>query len=208
MDELNMEKRIKEVFDWMDTDCIIADKVFASCQQRKCFPEVEVELPKRKFHSIKFKPGFIVPGTLKINDIPDRPNFRRVRFTLKIPYKIIDKKEKVIKEAFLPDILKDIVLYLPDARDEFKFEIVVETNSMLLSEPTFSDDKLIFPVGVFIIVKVVGKVQLLIPNLGYCDDPELCEEFSPDDICDNFDYQPFPTNFYPPQFEQINNDLD
>ncbi len=208
MDELDIDKRIKEVFDWMDTDCIIADKVFASCQQRECFPQVETDIDKKSFGSIKFKPGFIVPNTLIVTDIKDRPHFRRVRFTLRIPFEIKDNKGKIIKKDFLPDILKDIVLFIPDARDEFEFKIVVETNSMLLDQPTRSGETLTFPVGVFVIVKVVGKVQLLIPNLGYCDDPELCEEFSPDDICDNFDYQPFPTDFYPPQLEQINNDLD
>lgn len=208
MEDLDIKQRIKEVFDWMDTNCIIADKVFASCQQRECFPQVEVDIDKKSFGSIRFKPGFIVPNTLIVTDIQDRPHFRRVRFTIRIPFEIKDNKGKVIKKDFLPDILKDIVLFIPDARDEFEFKIIIETNSMLLDQPTRSDNILTFPVGVFIIVKVVGKVQLLIPNLGYCDDPELCEEFSPDDVCDNFDYQPFPTDFYPPQIDQINNDLD
>ena len=34
----------EELFNWMDTDCVILDKVFASCQQRECFSKVEVDV--------------------------------------------------------------------------------------------------------------------------------------------------------------------
>lgn len=180
-------------------DCIIVDKVYAHCKQRECFPELETDLDGKTFEEIKFKPGFIVPDTLKINDLENRPNFRRVRFTLRIPYKIIKSNGFAIDKK-LPDIEKDIILYIPDARDEFKFNIVVETSSQLLGTPIVTDGKLIFAVGVFIIIKVVGKVQLLIPVYDFCPEPPECEEFSPSNICDNFDYEPFP-EFFPLQYE-------
>lgn len=180
-------------------DCIIVDKVYAHCQQRECFPEVEVDLDGKKFETIKFKSGFIVPGTLIIDDIENRPNFRRVRFTLRIPYEIIKSGGSTI-EKFLPDIQKDIVMYLPDARDEFQFNIVVETSSRLIGTPVVTGGKLTFAVGVFIIIKVVGKVQLLIPVYDFCPEPPECEEFSPGNVCDNFDYEPFP-DFFPLQYE-------
>lgn len=207
MDEVNLGGRIEELFDWMDTDCVIVDKVFASCQQRECFPKVEVDLKEKTFGNIKFKPGFIVSNTLIVTDIENMPNFRRVRFTLRIPFEVLDDKGRVIKEGFLPDIFKDIVLFIPDARDEFEFEIVVETKSVVLAPPIQTGDTLSFAVGVFIIVKVVGTVQLLIPTFGYCPAPEPCEEFSPSDICDEFDYRIFP-DFFPCQMndeECLNN---
>ncbi len=88
---------------------------------------------------------------------------------------------------------------MPDARDEFQFRIVAETSSEILGEPIETDNKLTFAVGVFIITKVVGTVQLLIPAYGYCPAPDPCTEFSPEDLCDEFDDQPFP-DFFPPQF--------
>ena len=182
-------------------ECIIVDKVYASCQQRECFPLVEVDLDDKKFSSIRFKPGFIVPGTLTVSDIENRPNFRRVRFTLRIPFEIITTDGCKV-EGFLPDIFKDIILFIPDARDEFEFRIVVETSSKVLGQPMQSGGKLSFAVGVFIITKVVGTVQLLIPAFGFCPEPPECEEFSPSNICDNFDYEPFP-DFFPPQFEDL-----
>lgn len=202
MKEFNAEN-LGEMLQYIDTDCIIVDKVFASCQQRECFQKIEVDLKGKGFQDIKFKPGFIVPDTLFIDDITNRPNFKRVRFKLRVPYKVITNEDKII-EGVLPDILKDVVLYLPDSRDEFKFRIVVETNSQVLGQPIITDKTLSFAVGVFIIIKVVGTVQLLVPAFGYCPPPEMCEEFSTDDICDNFDYLPFPENFYPPQLGESN----
>lgn len=199
-DNKNMELR-QEIMSYFDTDCIIADKVFASCQQRECFPEVIGDLCTEDFGRIRFRPGFIVPNTLIVSDTDDE-NFRRVRFTLRIPFQVLDPEGDIIDEDFLPDIDKDIITYLPDARDEFDFRIVVETKSEVLAPPIVSDGTVIFTAGVYIIVKVVGTVQLLIPVLGYCPTPEPCTEFSPEIICEDFDEREFP-EFFPPQQEII-----
>lgn len=198
MADFNINENVQELLRVFDTDCIIADKVFTSCQQRKCFPQIEVEICNGTFGRVRFRPGFIVPGTLIITDIESQPNFRRVRFTIRIPYEVLDTNGNVIAEAFLPDILKDIILFIPDSRDEFEFRIVIETKSEVLAPPVQTEGTLSFAVGTFIIVKVVGTVQLLIPVYGYCPEPSPCEEFSPTDICDMFDYEDFP-EFFPCQ---------
>lgn len=182
--------------------CIITDKVYAHCQQRECFPDIKYEI-EETFESIKFGAGFIVPNTLIVSPIKNRENFKRVRFSLRIPYIIKNTKGDTFEE-FLPDISKDIVLFIPDeVRDEFDFRIVVETSSKVLGDVVKCDGKLNFAVGVFVIVKVVGRVQLLIPAYGFCPEPPECEEFSPEaDICESFDYLPFP-DFFPPQFEDL-----
>lgn len=196
MAEANLREIIRQQ---QDVDCVIVDKVFASCQQRECFPQVEVNIGDNAFGRIRFRPGFIVPNTLIVTDT-DTPNFRRVRFTLRIPFQVLDPNGNIITEQFLPDILKDIIIYLPDARDEFEFRIVVETASEVLSTPIRNGNTLTFPVGVFIIIKVVGTVQLLIPSFGYCPPPPECTEFSPTDVCEEFEYADFP-DFFPPQLE-------
>jgi len=71
---------------------IITDKVYTNCQQRECFPKVEVDLEFGELSSIKFRPGFILDGSLLVTDIPNRDNFKRVRFTLRIPF-IITRKD-------------------------------------------------------------------------------------------------------------------
>ncbi len=198
LDGKKIDAKALESLGIMDIDCIIADKVFASCQQRECFPEVEVCIDKKTFGSIRFRPGFIVPNTLIVTDIEGQPNFRRVRFTVRIPFVVLDPNGNVIAEGFLPDIFKDIILYIPDARDEFDFRIVIETQSVVLAPPVQTGDNITFPVGTFVIVKVVGTVQLLVPTFGYCPEPPECTEFSPTDVCDAFEYADFP-DFFPPQ---------
>ena len=73
--------------------------------------------------------------------------------------------------------------------DEFTFKIIVDTLSEPLTEPVFDDRPLLFTVGVFMIIKVVGKVQLLIPEYGFCPVPPECENFQPEEICDGLRWQ-------------------
>ncbi|MDD2447195.1 MAG: hypothetical protein PHY91_05860 [Tissierellia bacterium] len=191
-----------EILRCLENDCVIIDKVFASCQQRECFPDLEYSIDECSFDRVRFRPGFIVPNTLVVKDIKNREDFRRVKFTIRIPFQVLDENGNVEREFFLPDIFKDVILYIPDARDEFDFRIVVETQSVLLSCPIVSGGELNITVGVFIIVKVVGTVQLMIPTFGYCQTPPPCEEFSPEDICDDFDNAEFP-DFFPPQLGDL-----
>ncbi|KNF09894.1 hypothetical protein CLPU_1c00590 [Gottschalkia purinilytica] len=185
-----------------ETVCIITDKVYAHCQSRECFPNVEINIGDKKVCSIKFGEGFIVDGTLNISEIPNRPNFKRVRFTLRIPFEVRTTDGEVIT-GFLPDVIKDIVLFMPESRDEFDFKIVIETASRILGQIQISCDGIItFAVGTFIIIKVVGRVQLLIPAFGFCPEPPECEDFTPGDICDVFEFEEFP-DFFPPQFEDL-----
>lgn len=183
-----------------DRDCIIVDKVFASCQQRECFPEVEIDIEEETFGRIQFRPGFIVPNTLIVTDT-DMENFRRVRFTIRIPYQVLNPAGNVIAEDFLPDIFKDIIIFIPDSRDEFDFRIIVETKSEVLA-PEEINDTVIFTVGTYIIIKVVGTVQLQIPVYGYCPTPPPCDEFNPEDICEMFNDSEFP-DFFPIQMGDL-----
>ena len=70
VDNTKLDAKGLEALGILDIDCVIVDKVFASCQQRECFPEVEVDIKDcKKFGRIRFRPGFIVPNTLDVTDI-------------------------------------------------------------------------------------------------------------------------------------------
>lgn len=194
------DKKMTQQFPNLDRDCVIVDKVFASCQQRECFPEVEVDIGDETFGRIRFRPGFIVPNTLRVTDT-EEDNFRRVRFTIRIPFQVLAPNGDILEEEFLPDVPKDIIIFIPDARDEFDFRIVVETKSEILA-PEEINDTVVFTVGTYIIVKVVGTVQLQIPVYGYCPTPLPCEEYSPEDICEVFDESEFP-DFFPIQMGDL-----
>ncbi|MDR5658092.1 hypothetical protein RH915_01185 [Serpentinicella sp. ANB-PHB4] len=192
------------------SECIIAKKVYAQCQQRACFENLEVKLPcdgTYEFVDIKFLPGKIFDEV--ITPIPNRTNFKRARFRVVIKYRLrvrnIETGSIVEIKGQLPDILKDIVLFMPESRDEFNFKLVLETATQLLADPFDNSKTLVLAVGVFIIVKVVGEVQLLIPAFGFCPEPDECEAFLPDDVCKDFDVAPFP-DFFPKQFEDIYDD--
>lgn len=90
MEDLKKLDEKMQILQCMVRDCIIVDKVFASSQQRECFPEIEVDLDEDTFGRIRFRPGFIVPNTLIVTDIEGQPDFRRVRLTVRIPFQVLD----------------------------------------------------------------------------------------------------------------------
>lgn len=202
--------------DIKESVCIIAKKVYAHCQQRTCYPNIYIPLPTGcgivTFEKISFGSGVIVPNSLVITPLPERPNFSRVQFLISVPYVAQFRTASgavVTIEGNLPDIPKDIVMFIPESRDEFKFDIVIETRSEALTAPVYLNDQIKIAVGVFIVVKVVGEVQLLIPAFGFCPEPPECEEYVEpieEDICKvflDFEQTPFPDDFFPPQFADV-----
>jgi len=186
-------------------ECILVDKVFDSCFQRECEPSKVVDLPvKGAFGDVNvvYGPGFIVDGTLNIT--PLRPNFARVRFLFRVPFTVTvfdkSKKEPVTISDYV-EFPKDIEVFLPQAPSEFSFRIVIETRSETLSSQIVGD-QVILAIGVFVIVKVVGYVQLLVQSFGYCPPPRECSGFSPEDVCELFERRPLP-RFFPLQMEDL-----
>lgn len=194
--------------------CIIVEKVYASCQQRECFPTFTVALPAGgsppfTFVSLSFANGVIVPGSIIITPIPSRPNFARVQFTIQIPFTLVVRDSTGATFTItgtLPDIDKDIVLYFPPTRPEFDLNLRVETRSELLTSPIITTTSIEFAIGSFVVTKVTGLVQLLVPAFGFCPEPPPCEEFpsGPSNPCINFfdtNLTPFPSDFFPPQLD-------
>lgn len=192
--------------------CIIVEKVYASCLQRECFPAFTVILPTGgippfTFVSMTFATGVIVPGSVVITPIPARPNFSRVQFTIQIPYTLILRDSTgtlFTLTGNLPDIDKDIVMYFPPTRPEFDFNLRIETRTEVLTSPLFTQASIQIAIGSFVITKVTGLVQLLVPAFGFCPEPVACEEFPniPQNPCLNFfdsTLTPFPHDFFPPQ---------
>lgn len=187
-------------------ECIIVNKVYSSCKQRECL-EYVVEIPEGsyEFLGVKYNNGEIVSNSLKITKI-DNNDFKRVRFKVNIQYIIKLKNlltgEIVTLEEQLPEIEKDIIMFVPKTRDEFRFEVSLETASQLLSVPLINGNTIKMVVGVFIIAKIVGEVQLLVPSFGYCPIPDECEHGIPEDLCIDFDFRPLP-EFFPKQLEDF-----
>ena len=175
--------------------CVIVDKVFSQCQDRYCFEDIA--LPISAFQRILFKPGRIMEDTLEITTIRGRPHFKRVQLLLKIPFTIV-AGDTTLGQDSLPPIPMDLIMFMPEPRDEFSYDVVVETRSELLGSPDGCEEGRHCTVGVFIVIKAVGKVQLLIPSLEVDPEPPPCEEFLPNQICAGFKTAVFP-DFYPSQ---------
>lgn len=185
-------------------ECIISDKVFFQCFQRECIPEATVELPEEggpfTFVDVSFQPGFIVEGTLTITPIDNMdPTLNRITFILRIPFtaRVRDCECKIISVNGFVDFFKDDAVRIPENPfDEFSFNIVVETRSEVL-RAVIRNNTLVLTIGTLVVIKVVGRVELIVLSLGYCV-PDRCEEFIPRDICEEFLDLPF-TQIFPEQ---------
>lgn len=203
-DQLN-EENGGEPYD-LRPECILVDKVFDACFQRECEPSKIINLQCGdgfNDEKVVFGPGYIVDGTLTIT--PVRENFARVRFVFHVPFTVtvIDRKKKEkIAVSDCVEFTKDIEVFLPQAPDEFAFQIVIETRAEVLQSQIVGG-QLILSIGVFVIVKVVGHVQMLVQAFGYCPPPRECVEFTPEDVCELFEQRPLP-DFFPPQLEDLN----
>jgi hypothetical protein len=69
----------------------------------------------------------------------------------------------------------------------------------VLNTPLFTANTIELAIGSFLISRITGLVQLQIPEYGLCSEPPACEEFIPENPCDDFEEAPFPEDFFPPQ---------
>ncbi len=187
-------------------ECIVTDKVFFQCFQRECIPDFEVQLPAEggpfTFVDITFQEGFIVPGTLTITPVENMdPTLNRVTFTLRIPFvvRVRNAEGTIISIDSFVDFFKDDIIRIPENPfDEFSFDIVLETRSEALRVAILGST-LVVTIGSLVVIKVVGRVELVVLSLGFCV-PDRCEEFIPQDECEEFLNLPF-TQIFPDQLE-------
>ncbi|MFZ5966007.1 MAG: hypothetical protein ACOYVK_02360 [Bacillota bacterium] len=193
---------------------ILADRVFSYCQMRDSFLRHSVDLPDVK-ESYEYVESEFYQGAIKDGDITvtplgiRRPNFSRVQFVLKIPFSLrlrnLSTKEVISVSGVLPDIEKDIVMFMPEARNEFKYKIDIETRTDLLDSPEITSGKVLLSAGIYEIIRVVGKVQLLVSSYDYIPEPPIVEPFGAyeNDLKDEFETKPFPEDFFPAGFNEF-----
>ncbi|HPT79335.1 MAG TPA: hypothetical protein PK830_09570 [Candidatus Atribacteria bacterium] len=190
--------------------CIQVNKVYDSCLQQETLEDVRICLRDIK-GSKNFDPplNFIscrsttVKGKLvgtRIDRLPDRPNFARVRTKVEIPIEVIFEDEhgkQGIGDAILA-IPKDVIMYVPD-ESVIPFQLESVVNAVCVAGEFVPGDTFRFDVDVCvtIILKIVAKVELLVPSFGFCEIPP-CEEFA-EQICDEI----FDLPLFPPQLEDV-----
>lgn len=148
------------------TNCILIDKVFSQYQQKDCLKDICVDMGGNDVISIEFISGTIVKNTLVITDLGNGSNFKRVRFLLQVPFEITTDDHTIIK-GHLPNISKDLIVFIPQLQEEQSFHITADTSTDLLTAPVKVQNGLRFSVGISTIIKAVGSIQLLTCNPGF-----------------------------------------
>jgi len=191
----------EELYGKLRPECIIVDKVYDSCFQRECEPSKVVALPGAgpyRYGNIVFGPGFIVDGTLEI--IPIRMNFARIKFLFRVPFTLTVKDtDNTLSIDDYVEFSKDIEVYLPQAPSEFTFDIVLETRSQLLKYDIVGNQAKL-SIGTFAVIRVVGRIQLMVQAYGYCPQPRECIAYVEEDVSSAFEKAPFP-EFFPPRLD-------
>lgn len=177
--------------------CIDCNRVFYQCSNKA--KVLDIKIPLNNIEKIRFKKGFIVDGTLRVYDIDDDSNYKKVMFEIKIPFEA-KSEDGTIYKGVSPNIKQNIVIFIDGKYEELQFELKIDTRSYILEDITIIDNESNFSFETYIIISTVKKVQILIPYLEYFPEPSLCLEFE-DYICDEFYKKPFP-QFYPPQYKK------
>jgi len=196
-------KKIKEKV------CIQVNKVYDSCLQQETLNDVRVTLSNVSGCGFQAPLTFIscrstttkgkLVGTI-IERLEGRPHFARVRTKVEIPIEVVfeDCKGKQGTGDAVITIPKDVIMYVPDESViPFKLESIV--SAVCVSGDFIPGDTFRFnlDICVTVILKIVAKVELLVPSFGFCDIPP-CEEFA-ENICDEF----FRLPLFPPQLEDV-----
>ncbi|HHY83515.1 MAG TPA: hypothetical protein GX505_12695 [Clostridiales bacterium] len=190
--------------------CIQVNKVYDSCLQQETLSDVRIVLTE-----VKGRPTFTPPlnfiscrstttkGKLintRIDRLPDRPNFARVRTKVEIPIEVIFEDCEGRQGSGMATITvpKDVVLYVPD-ESVIPFQLESIVNAVCVSGRFIPGETFRFDVDVCItiILKIVAKVELLVPSFGFCEIPP-CEEFA-ESVCDEI----FSLPLFPPQLEDV-----
>lgn len=184
-------------------ECILTTKVFDSLKKRECstvfIPVPHNDRSEYILMNMTFENGIIDKRTLKMASVPSSPDYKNVSFMFRVPciskYRDCYTGRIMERAGCLTDIWTEAVLYMPDKREELRFDIIIETMTKLLDKPQKIHGGFKVKIGVFYVIKSIAPVQLEVISDGYCD--ALCSCHLPEkDKCREF-LDPAVTEFPP-----------
>jgi hypothetical protein len=186
--------------------CVQVKKVYDACLQQDVLEDEKVVIcpdggpfakPLRFIGCRNITAKGIIKD-LKVDRIPDRPNFARVRANvgIKLQVEFVDADGVRGTGTAIVFIPKDVVLFVPDP-SIIPFEIEATVGATCADGTFIRDFQFKLDICFTIILKVIAEVELLIPSFGFCFIPP-CEEF-PERICAEF----FGLPLFPPQLEDL-----
>ncbi|MBQ8619323.1 MAG: hypothetical protein IJ418_17720 [Clostridia bacterium] len=122
---------------------------------------------------------------LSVERLCDRPCFARVRCQIDVPIDILfsDANGREYIGRGIVTIDRDVLLSIPDD-SIVPYTIEAMVSAICVSGTYIGNNIFELEVCVTAILKVLAKVEILVPSYGFCEVPP-CEEFA-DSVCDEF----------------------
>lgn len=188
--------------------CIQVNKVFDACMSQTQIEDYVLTLtnfnPANPAPPLTFVSGSSMGANATVSNLiitrfDDRPNFARVQADVNIPVVVTytDANDVPGTATGTITIHQDVVLYVP--QPSLTPIEVVAFGSAVISTATFDPTTggFIISACVTTILKIVAKVDVLVPSYGYCPIPP-CTPFASEDLCPGvFDLPLFPTAVSP-----------
>lgn len=130
---------------------------------------------------------------LTIERLCDRPCFARVRCKVDVPIDILftDANCREYIGRALVTVNKDVLLSIPD-ESIVPYTLESMVSAICVSGAYRGNNVFRLTICVTVVLKVLAKVEILVPSYGFCQIPP-CEEFA-DNVCDEF----FSLPLFPP----------
>ncbi len=196
--------------------CIQVQRVYDSCLQQEQIDDVDVTLVSyglvpscgcgtndtnentQPVMPIAFEScrSTSTEGTIRdltIDRLCDRPCFARVRCKIDVPIDILftDANCREYIGRGVVTVNKDVLLSIPD-ESIVPYTLESMVSAICVSGTYRGNNVFRLTVCVTVILKVLAKVEILVPSYGFCTVPP-CEEFA-DNVCDEF----FSLPLFPP----------
>lgn len=148
-------------------------------------PPTSAPVPPITFESCRSSTMDVDIGNLSVERLCDRPCYARVRGTVEIPIDILFTDSRCVEyigKGFVK-VDKDVLLAIPD-ESIVPYSLEGMASAVCVAGTYLGNNTFRLRVCVTVILKVLAKVEILIPSYGFCSIPP-CEEFA-DNVCDEF----------------------
>ena len=148
-------------------------------------PPASAPVPPITFESCRSSTTDIDISNLTVERLCDRPCFARVRGYIDIPIDILFTDSRCVEYIGkgVVRVNKDVLLSVPDD-SIVPYTLEGMASAICVSGSYRGDNVFRLTICVSIILKVLARVEILIPSYGFCSIPP-CEEFA-DNVCDEF----------------------
>ena len=156
-------------------------------------PPTSAPVPPITFESCRSTTTEGIIRNLTVDRLCDRPCFARVRATIDVPIDILFVDSRCVEYIGkgVVSVEKDVLLSIPD-ESIVPYTLESMVSAICVSGCYLGNNQFKMTVCVTIILKVLAKVEILIPSYGFCSIPPA-EEFA-ESVCDEF----FSLPLFPP----------